>query len=148
MSHSIFNTADRDSIIKRISTLTPASQAAWGTMNVGQMLAHCNEIHKVVLGKELADKRPNFLLRFIIKKIVLSPKPYKQGLPTGRSFVMTNAQDFHKEKQEMFQYLGDIAIKGPGHSWPPHPAAGKLTGNEWGYALWKHLDHHLRQFSA
>jgi hypothetical protein len=29
-----------------------------------------------------------------------------------------------------------------------HIAFGKLTTKEWGIAAWKHMDHHLRQFSV
>jgi hypothetical protein len=30
----------------------------------------------------------------------------------------------------------------------PHGFFGKITPKQWGETQWKHLDHHLRQFSA
>ena len=30
----------------------------------------------------------------------------------------------------------------------PHPFFGKLTSEEWGIGMYKHLDHHFRQFGA
>ena len=30
----------------------------------------------------------------------------------------------------------------------PHPFFGRMTGEEWDRLLWKHLDHHLRQFGV
>jgi hypothetical protein len=146
--HSIFNEADYTNIIHRIQKLTPSTQAQWGKMNVAQMLAHCNIVHKQALGLMPVGKSPNFLLRFLIKRIILSPKQYKPGLPTGRELVMSDTRDFEREKQEMLKYLGDIYKKGPDTDWPRHQAVGKISGKEWGWAMWKHLDHHLRQFGA
>jgi hypothetical protein len=31
---------------------------------------------------------------------------------------------------------------------PQHPFFGPLTSAEWDVLMWKHLDHHLRQFGA
>ena len=30
----------------------------------------------------------------------------------------------------------------------PHPLFGSLTAEEWDRLMWKHLDHHLRQFGT
>lgn len=148
MSRSIFNKSDYEEIVKRINMLKPSSSAAWGKMNVSQMLAHCNLMHKQVLGLEPVGKLPNFFMRFIIRKIILGPKPYKPGLPTGKHMLITSEKDFNKEKELMLQYLQQIVNKGASADWPFHAAIGKLTGDEWGFAIWKHLDHHLRQFSV
>ena len=37
---NVFNQNDVKEFIGRINTLTPATQAKWGKMSVGQMLAH------------------------------------------------------------------------------------------------------------
>jgi hypothetical protein len=29
-----------------------------------------------------------------------------------------------------------------------HPMFGKMTADQWGRSMWKHLDHHLRQFGV
>jgi hypothetical protein len=145
---SIFNEADYTEIVNRLNKLTPSSPRKWGKMDAAQMLAHCNMIHRQLLGKIPPGKLPNFVLRWIIKRIILSPKPYKPSLPTGPEMIKANPEDFEKEKREMLEYLEDIYRKGESYDWRPHAAIGKLTGKEWGWVLWKHLDHHFRQFSA
>lgn len=30
----------------------------------------------------------------------------------------------------------------------PHPFFGKLTSEQWGKGIYKHLDHHLKQFGV
>jgi hypothetical protein len=36
----------------------------------------------------------------------------------------------------------------PTAKWPEHPAFGKLSPRAWGVLIYKHLDHHLKQFGA
>jgi hypothetical protein len=145
---SIFNETDYRDTVNRINKLSPSSKSLWGKMNAGQMLAHCEMIHQQALGKDVISSRPNFIMRFIIKKIILSPKPYKQGLPTGQELIMTDAKDFEKEKAIILKSLEEIHRKGVNAQWAEHPAGGKFTGSQWGFAMWKHLDHHLRQFGV
>jgi hypothetical protein len=38
--------------------------------------------------------------------------------------------------------------RGAGGRWPEHPAFGKLTERAWGVLVYRHMDHHLRQFGA
>jgi hypothetical protein len=33
-------------------------------------------------------------------------------------------------------------------TWPEHPAFGKLSTRAWGVLIYRHMDHHLRQFGA
>jgi len=32
--------------------------------------------------------------------------------------------------------------------WPEHPAFGALSRRAWGVLIYRHMDHHLRQFDA
>jgi hypothetical protein len=32
--------------------------------------------------------------------------------------------------------------------WPAHPAFGQLSRKDWGVLVYKHIDHHLRQFGV
>ena len=35
-----------------------------------------------------------------------------------------------------------------GLGWPDHPAFGALSRRAWGVLIYRHMDHHLRQFGA
>ena len=41
-----------------------------------------------------------------------------------------------------------VPISPPATKWPDHPEFGKLSRRAWGVLIYKHLDHHLRQFSV
>jgi len=97
---NLFDTTVKQDIIKRIGTLTPQNQAVWGKMNVTQMLAHCQMPLGVATGKHKLKR--NFFLSLIgpmFKKKLYDEVPFKHSLPTDKSFIITNPQDFEKEKQ-------------------------------------------------
>jgi len=144
---NLFDTTVKQDIIKRIGTLTPQNQAVWGKMNVTQMLAHCQMPLGVATGKHKLKR--NFFLSLIgpmFKKKLYDEVPFKHSLPTDKSFIITNPQDFEKEKQNLIDMVNSFSENSM--SGEPHPFFGKLTKEEWSKGTWKHLDHHLQQFGA
>ncbi|HEY5370005.1 MAG TPA: DUF1569 domain-containing protein [Hanamia sp.] len=61
---------------------------------------------------------------------------------TSANFSLTNIEI---EKNELLHYLEKAKKKEQLH---PHPFFGKLNRKEWGRLIYKHLDHHLKQFSS
>ncbi|MBC8645074.1 hypothetical protein H9W95_16710 [Flavobacterium lindanitolerans] len=49
--NSIFHPEGNKKLIERIETLTPITHNEWGTMNVSQMLVHCQMPIKVAFGE-------------------------------------------------------------------------------------------------
>jgi hypothetical protein len=85
----------------------------------------------------------------IAKKSLLADAPFKQGLPTDPKFVVTDARHLESERIRLDALLSRVGQRGPaGLTTEPHPFFGPLTTAEWDMLLWKHLDHHLRQFGA
>jgi hypothetical protein len=144
---NLFDPKVKREIINRINKLTPQSQRQWGKMDAGQMLAHCQMPLGVATGKH--KLKPNFFLSLLgpfFKKQLFNDKPFKQNLPTDKSFKMIDPKDFEKEKQgliAMINNFSEAAMSGE-----PHPFFGKLTNEEWSKGTWKHLDHHLQQFGV
>jgi hypothetical protein len=137
-------------IIQRINKLSPDSQRLWGKMNVNQMLAHC------ALGMEtaLGDKYyPRVLLgklfgRFM-KFTISNDKPFPKNAPTNPSFIITDTQEFNKEKERLTELVKSFSAGGEEKcTRNPHSFFGKITPVEWGMLMYKHLDHHLKQFNV
>ena len=88
MIKNIFEEQVCNEIIQRINTLTTKSERLWGSMSVDQMLAHCNMPYAYTFMPE-QFKKPNvfvkFLLKNFVKKMVVSPNPYKQNERTSHS---------------------------------------------------------------
>ena len=145
---NLFNPEVKQEIINRINSLTPQSPRQWGQMDVAQMLAHTQWPIQVAYGTH--TPKGSFFLRLIgplFKSKLWDSTPYKQGLPTDPTFIMTGTEhDFEEEKQallELVNRFSEAAIVSD-----RHPIFGKLTKENWSKATWKHLDHHLKQFGA
>jgi hypothetical protein len=148
--NNLFNTADVDSILSRLDKLTPDSERKWGKMTVEQMMAHCTAALKVANNEAYPPRI--FIGRILspfIKKNFFNEKPFPKGTPTDKSFIVKDKRDFNKEKQllkdqvEKFIEGGEMRV-----TRHPHSFFGKLTPTEWSIGMWKHLDHHLRQFGV
>lgn len=137
-------------MVERIEKLQPDSQPIWGKMNVAQMLSHAQVPIEVALGdKKLKQTFMGMLFGKVSKHKLFNEKPFVQGLPTDRSFIRKGEHDFETEKQRLLNLVSRVVSASPdGFTKDPHPFFGRLTLNEWGTSLWKHLDHHLRQFGV
>lgn len=135
---------------RRISQLTPASQRQWGKMNVAQMLAHCAEVFEVSNGHKKAKR--SLIGRTIgplFKFVYTNEKPLARSAPTSKEFEMVSEKDFHAEQNRLKELLYEFLSNGSERlSRDPHPFFGKLTPAEWARGMYKHLDHHLRQFGV
>ena len=145
---NLFDPSVKQDIIDRINRLTPETKQQWGKMNVAQMLSHCQMPIGVAFG--ITTVKGNWLMKLILplfKKMLYDEKPWKQGLPTDKTFIMTGSEknftiekDLLLDKINLFTEANMINDK--------HPVFGTLTKEQWSKATWKHIDHHLRQFGV
>lgn len=88
-----------------------------------------------------------FMLKNIVKKIIVSDKPYKANSRTAPDFIMIGTKDFEKEKQLLIENIQKTQKLGMNHfDGKENFSFGKMSGQEWNNMFYKHLDHHLRQF--
>ena len=148
--NNLFTPADVANILSRLDKLTPEKERKWGIMTVDQMLAHCTAALKVANGD--AKSKRMFIGRIlgpIIRKNYFSEKPFPRSTPTDKTFIITDRREFEKEKEILKQLIQKFANGGEaGVTTSPHSFFGKLTPMQWSIGMWKHLDHHLRQFAA
>ncbi|MEW6652300.1 MAG: DUF1569 domain-containing protein [Bacteroidota bacterium] len=137
-----------EEIYGRINKLTPQTQKVWGKMNVEQMLAHCSVGIKSASG-ELVLQSPIFLrlIGSMLKFQTTNEKPFSKGSPTHQKFIIGSTEGFEKEKQILFALIQKFHDGGEAKCTSnPHAFFSKLTPTRWGSLMYKHIDHHLRQF--
>lgn len=149
---SVFLAEDVQEIKHRIEQLTASTPRLWGKMTVGQMLAHCSVTYEMFL-EEGKHPAPNFLMRFILKSFVkskvVSEELYKQNGPTAPQFIMQDDKDFESEKKRLLSYIDQTFELGKAHfEGKKSHSFGVLTAQEWNNMMYKHLDHHLKQFGC
>lgn len=147
---TLFNQADRESISQRLATLQPGAKPQWGKMNPAQMVTHCaraletgtgdRPMKQVFLGKILTP---------FIRSSILGEKPFSRNSPTDPSFVVSDERDLAIERQKLFDLIDRLVERGPANaSKQTHAFFGKLSGEQWGELMYKHIDHHLQQFGG
>lgn len=147
---SLFDASTLDAVTARIDSLTADTQPRWGKMDVAQMLAHCAEVQEVANGKELRNS-PWYLKLFrgIIRRMVLSTKPYPRQSATHPQYVVASQEDFGQQKERLLQAIRSMHDQSPAKAEQiKHPLFGSMTADEKGWAMYKHLDHHLTQFGV
>jgi hypothetical protein len=147
---NLFERETLDEVISRLDTLQPSAQRQWGKMDVAQMLAHCSKAMDMATGQ--ANLPRVFIGRLIgplFKPIYTNEKPFAQNAPTARELVFSTPQDFAREREQLRAKVRQFHQGGEAKcTRHPHPFFGSLTPQEWARGMYKHLDHHLRQFGA
>jgi Protein of unknown function (DUF1569) len=149
---NLFEAERVDEVKERIWHLRPDSQRQWGTMSVAQTMTHCAVGMEIVLGERIPSKiaMPFRILGKIIKPMALgNDEPMRRNSPTAKEFLVNDGQDLQTEQERLCGLIDRFAAAGPdGCTKHPHSFFGKLTPGEWAELMYKHLDHHLRQFGV
>jgi hypothetical protein len=147
---SLFVPADRDALALRFAELEPGAQRQWGKMDAAQMLRHC----AVALGDLLGDRpvKQLFLGKLItplIRGQIFGEKPFRRNSPTDPIYVVSDPRDFETERAQLATFIDRVVQRGPAKAeGMVHPFFGRLSGDQWGRLIYKHFDHHLRQFGV
>jgi hypothetical protein len=147
---NLFDTRDREDVARRMAALRPSSARQWGKMDVSQMLAHCAIALEVPCGDRVKPQRLiGKILGPFFRTAVLGEKPMAHNAPTDAENKIVDAREFEQERARLTSMVERFAALGPdGLDGVVHSFFGRLTGDEWGRLMYKHLDHHLRQFGA
>jgi hypothetical protein len=147
---SIFTPADREALSLRLAALEPGTTRQWGRMEPAQMLRHCAIAMADVLGERPVKQA--FLGKLItplIRGRIFGDKPFRRNAPTDPIYVVSDAPDFEAERTRLATHLDRVVQRGAVRTEGMiHPFFGRLSGVEWGQLIYKHLDHHLRQFGV
>jgi len=147
---NLFEKETVDEVITRIDTLQPTTPRQWGKMDVAQMMAHCS------ITLDIASGTLNYPRIFIgrlvapfLKSIYTNDKPFAKNGPTGKELIVSGKRDFAREHEQLKVKIRQFHEGGVARcTRHPHPFFGPLTPQAWSRGMYKHLDHHLRQFNA
>jgi len=119
-------------------------------MDVAQMMAHCSAAMELALGTLNPPRL--FIGRLLgpfVRPMFTNDKPFGRNSPTDKTLIVADARDFARERENLkakiLQFHGGGEARCTRH---PHPFFGPLTPQAWSRGMYKHLDHHLRQFGA
>ena len=149
---NIFDKEIAEEVINRVKALNTNQKAIWGKMDVAQMMAHLNIQYQAMYEND-KFKKPNFIQRFFmikfLKPIVTGSKPFKKNSRTAPYFVVNSNKNFEEEKLKLIDNITKTQKNGVSVLLSRETKAfGKLTAEQWNNMLYKHIDHHLKQFGV
>ena len=148
---NLFEAGTAKEVKERIGRLCATSQRQWGKMSAPQAMAHCSVAMEWAVGDKVEQRM--FLGRIlgpIAKSQVLKDeKPMGRNAPTAKSLVVADERDLGKECHRLSTLIERFAAGGPQCCTKhPHTFFGRMTPEEWAQLMYKHVDHHLRQFGV
>jgi hypothetical protein len=148
---NLFEAATAKEIKERIAKLGPSCQRQWGKMTAPQAMAHCSVAMEWAVGDSFPPRM--FVGRIfgpIAKSQVLKDeKPMARNTPTAKSLVIADERELGQECQRLSALIERFNAGGPqGCTRHPHAFFGELAPEQWAQLMYKHVDHHLRQFGV
>jgi uncharacterized protein DUF1569 len=145
---SIWQTEARREIQDRLSTLAPTAQAQWGKMSAPEMVCHLAESVKMTLGDLPCAPRSGALRYTPLKQLIIYVAPWPKGVPTAPELLARVPASWSTDVKDLSALLDRLVARGDAPGLPEHPAFGKLSTRAWGRLVYRHMDHHLRQFGV
>ena len=147
--NSVLDPHTRKELITRIRALHQDSTREWGKMTLSQMLKHCVLCEKFYFGEIKVPR--HFLGRLIgqpvLKKILTDETLLSRNAHTSPLLIVTETGgDIETEKQNWIRCIERYADL-PRNNFT-HWFFGKMTPEQLGQFVYKHADHHLRQFNV
>jgi len=119
-------------------------------MNSAQAAAHLASALEMAVGDHMPP--PMFLGRFLGRfgkwLLFRDDKPMMRNSPTVPELAIADPRDLERERARLLSLVDRLAVGPSACTHTPHSFFGRMTPDEWAILLYKHLDHHLRQFSV
>ncbi len=148
---NLFDRSTAAEITQRVDSMQPTSTRLWGKMSAPQALAHCSGAMEWAVG----DSRPGrmfvgrLLGGLVRRKVVGDDRPLARNTPTSPAIVISDDRDLAAERIRLRGLVERFSAAGPrGCTSHPHTFFGRMRPDEWAILMYKHVDHHLRQFGV
>jgi hypothetical protein len=146
---SIWQDETRRDVSARLVKLDPARPAQWGRMSSQQMVCHLHYSLQMAIGERAVRGRWTPFRLPLLKPFVLYYAPFPKNAPTAPELVITaTPNSWDRDVADLCAAMDRFVARGRGARWPDHPAFGPLTAEDWGVLVYRHTDHHLRQFGV
>lgn len=152
MKHNLFDSATQQATLDRIRRLQPDTPRQWGQMTPAQVVCHMADPFREVLKLRQSKPAVPRIFQPLLRLIVLTEKDWKPNTPTLQAFRQgeggegTPPTDFESDKATLLALVDRFCAQPADFSFGRHPGVGQLSRDQNGFFLWKHTDHHLRQF--
>jgi hypothetical protein len=145
---SAWNISDRRELQRRVEALRPETRGRWGSMTAPQMVAHLADSLRMALGDLSCTPKKSPIRYTPLKQLIIYWLPFPKGVPTAVELITRAPATWQAEIDALNSLLEQFARRDRTGQWPDHPAFGRMHGTAWGVLVYRHMDHHLRQFGV
>lgn len=145
---TLLDKSTQQDIFSRINQLKSNSERRWGTMSVSQMLKHMTIAFSVPINRIQLPKDKLYYLSAnpIARKLLIDILPWPKNMVTAQDFIVKDDPEFEQTKQATINIVNDFINSNDFSG--SHPVFGIMDKETWGKAMYKHFDHHLKQFGV
>ena len=144
----IWEDGTRRELNDRVGELSWDRRAEWGTFTAPKMVCHLADSLKMAMG-DLPVAPRHLPIRYPpLKQLIIYVAPFPKGAPTAPELLARAPKDWSSDVQDVQALLARAGSSRTSDAWPEHPAFGKLSTRAWGVLIYRHMDHHLRQFGG
>ena len=112
------------------------------------MLTHVTDGLRMATGELFVAPKMTPLKFTPIKQLIIYWLPFPKGAPTAQELLARTPGEWTAEIKQFQDALRQFAAHSERTQWPEHPAFGKLTAKDWGVLVYRHIDHHFKQFGV
>lgn len=147
-AENFFHPVAYENLVSRITTLNHEAIRIFGQMEINQMLNHLTIATGCGLNIYDLPDESNFFSRHILKHLVLRVlRQLPRSAKAPDCLIQANTSgNFLNEKARLLEVL-QLTFRTEITRFK-HPFFGKMSRNLWGILVYRHVDHHLKQFSA
>lgn len=148
---NLFETDTSAEVKNRMDRLQPDSPRQWGKMTPAQAMAHCAATMAIATGEKNPPRMfAGMIFGRLIKRIAMKEnQPLGKNAPTLPELRIRDDRDLTTERDRLAAMIDRFCSGGPRKCTAhPHSFFGRMTPDEWAALMYKHLDHHLRQFGV
>ena len=145
---SIWQDEDRRAINERVGKLAWDRRAEWGKFTAPKMICHLAESLKMAMGDLKVAPRRVPIRYPPLKQFIVYLAPFPKGVPTAPELLARAPSEWTNDVADVQALLARAGSSRTTDTWPEHPAFGKLSRRAWGVLIYRHMDHHLKQFGA
>ena len=96
---------------------------------------------------ELPVKPKRLPIRYSpLKELIIYVAPFPKNVPSAPELFVRPPRDWDADIADLQALIDRFTRRGPDGGWPEHPAFGRLSERGWGVQVYRHMDHHLKQF--
>jgi hypothetical protein len=145
---SIWQGESQRELTNRVNGLAWDRGAEWGTFTAPKMVCHLADSLRMAMGDlKVAPKR--LPIRYPpLKQFIIYVAPFPKSAPTAPELLLREPREWTTDVAEVQSLLVRAAATSTTDAWPEHPAFGRLSKRAWGVLIYRHMDHHLKQFGA